>query len=129
MDLSGSALANSVVPFDDLNDLYLPPYTGNAGGAARISSNSWGSNTNGAYDLNSMQIDQFMWAHPDMYIAFSNGNAGSMGSVGSPATAKNLAGIGGVRTARARPRSTPRPAAARRTTAGASRRFSGSART
>ena len=96
MDLSGSALANSVVPFDDLNDLFLPPYTGNAGGAARVSSNSWGSNVNGAYDLNAMQIDQFVWAHPDMYIAFSNGNSSSVGSVGSPATAKNLAGIGGV---------------------------------
>ncbi|MEP7027495.1 MAG: S8 family serine peptidase [Candidatus Eisenbacteria bacterium] len=97
MDLSGAALANSVVPFDDLNDLFLPPYTGNAGGAARISSNSWGSAVNGAYDLNAMQIDQFVWAHPDMYIGFSNGNSGSAGTVGSPATAKNLAGMGGVR--------------------------------
>lgn len=97
MDLSGSALANSVVPFDDLNDLFQPPYTGNAGGAARISSNSWGSAVNGAYDLNAMQVDQFVWNHPDFYVGFSNGNSGTAGSVGSPATAKNLAGMGGVR--------------------------------
>src|SRR5262249_46999578 len=96
MDISGSALANSVVPFDDLNDLFLPPYFGNAGGAARLSSNSWGANVNGAYDLNALQVDQFMWAHPDFYIAFSNGNAMNAGTVGSPATAKNCAGMGGT---------------------------------
>ena len=96
MDLSGPALTNSVVPFDDLNDLYTPPYVGNAGGAARVASNSWGSDVNGVYDLDAMQVDQFVWAHPDFYIAFSNGNAGAPGTVGSPATAKDCASIGGV---------------------------------
>jgi len=97
MDVSGTALANSVDPFADLNDLFLPSYIGNAGGAARISSNSWGSSAGGAYTLNSLEVDQFMWAHPDYYIAFSNGNSGVPGSVGSPATAKNSAGMGGTR--------------------------------
>ncbi len=97
MDLSGPALANSVVPFDDLNDVFLPPYLGNAAGAARISSNSWGAPVNGVYDLQAMQVDQFVWSHPDFYVAFSNGNAGAAGTVGSPATAKNLAGMGGTR--------------------------------
>ncbi len=97
MDISGPALANGVFPFDDLNDLFTPPYVGNAGGAARISSNSWGSAVSGQYTLDAMAIDQFVWAHPDMYIGFSNGNAGTSGSVGSPATAKNLAGMGGTR--------------------------------
>jgi hypothetical protein len=96
MVISCSALANGVLPFDDLNDLFLPPYLGNAGGAARISSNSWGSAVAGAYDLNAMQVDQFMWNHPDFYIAFSNGNSGpTIATVGSPATAKNLASMGG----------------------------------
>src|SRR5207302_4704938 len=72
----------------------LPPYVGNAGGAARISSNSWGGDAGGAYTLNSMQVDQFVWNHPDFYIGFSNGNAGTAGSVGSPATAKDLVGVG-----------------------------------
>src|SRR5262249_53932266 len=82
-DISGTALANGVSPPADLNDLYLPPYTGNAGGAARISSNSWGSAVSGAYTLNSLEVDQFMWNHPDFYIAFSTGNSGTVGSVGS----------------------------------------------
>ncbi len=98
MDLSGPNLANSVVPFNDLNDLFQVPYTGNAGGAARVSSNSWGSNVNGAYDLEAMQVDQFVWAHPDFYVAFSAGNAGASGpsTVGSPATAKDCTSMGGV---------------------------------
>ena len=97
MDISGPALANGVFPFDDLNDLFTPPYLGNGAGAARISSNSWGSAANGQYTLEALAIDQFVWTHPDMYIAFSNGNSGpTAGSVGSPATAKNLAGMGGT---------------------------------
>ncbi|MGH7723869.1 MAG: S8 family serine peptidase [Candidatus Eiseniibacteriota bacterium] len=96
MDLSGASIANSVVPFDDLNDLFLPPYVGNAAGAARLSSNSWGSAVSGAYDLNAMQVDQFVYNHPDFYIAFSNGNSAGAGTVGSPASAKNLAGSGGT---------------------------------
>lgn len=96
MDISGPSLANSVDAFADLNDLFLPPYVGNAGGAARVSSHSWGANVAGAYDLNALNVDQFMWAHPDFFIAFSNGNAGAIGSVGSPATAKNCASIGGT---------------------------------
>lgn len=97
MDISGPALANSVLPFDDLNDLFTPPYVGNAAGAARISSNSWGSAVSGQYTLDAMAVDQFVWTHPDFYIGFSNGNSGTAGSVGSPATAKNLAGMGGIR--------------------------------
>ncbi|MEO5617443.1 MAG: S8 family serine peptidase [Candidatus Eisenbacteria bacterium] len=97
MDISGTGLGNSVDPFADLNDLFLPSYVGNGAGAARISSHSWGSAAAGAYTLNSLEVDQFMWAHPDYYIAFSNGNSGSVGSVGSPATAKNSAGMGGTR--------------------------------
>jgi hypothetical protein len=96
MDISGPALANGVFPFDDLNDLFTPPYLGNGAGAARISSNSWGAAVMGQYTIDALAIDQFVWNHPDMYIAFSNGNAGTAGSVGSPATAKNLAGMGGT---------------------------------
>ncbi|NOT34626.1 MAG: S8 family serine peptidase [Candidatus Eisenbacteria bacterium] len=96
MDLSGAALANGVSTFLDLNDLFLPSYTGNAGGAARLSSNSWGSANGGVYDLNCMQTDQFMSAHPDYLIMFATGNAGTAGSVGSPASAKNIVSVGGT---------------------------------
>jgi hypothetical protein len=44
-----------------------------------------------------MEADQFAWAHPEYYIAFSNGNAGpTNASTSSPASAKNVAGIGGT---------------------------------
>jgi hypothetical protein len=96
MDLSGPTLGTGLLPPDDLNDLFLPPYLGNAGGAARMASNSWGSPVSGAYTLNSFAVDQFMWNHKDMYIAFSNGNSSIAGSVGSPASAKNATGSGGT---------------------------------
>ena len=96
MDLSGTALANGISAPADLNDLFQPGYTGNAGGAARLASNSWGEDVAGAYTLNSMQVDQFMWSHPDFFIAFSNGNSQTAGTVGSPATAKNSGGVGGT---------------------------------
>ena len=81
----------------DLNDLYIMPYTGNAGGAARISTNSWGNDVGGAYDTQSLAADQFMWAHPDFLIFYSNGNSGpSANTVGSPATAKNSVSVGGT---------------------------------
>jgi hypothetical protein len=95
MDLAGPSSA-SFYPPDDLNDLFLPSYVGNAAGAARISSNSWGSYAQGAYTLYSMQVDQFMWNHPDYLVAFANGNDYVQGSVGSPATAKNCLSVGGT---------------------------------
>ena len=97
MDISGPALQNGVDAFADLNDLFLPSYIGNAAGAARLSSNSWGGGTGGAYTLNSQQCDQFMWSHKDYLIQFANGNGGpGLITVGSPATAKNVGSIGGT---------------------------------
>lgn len=61
---------------------------------SRIHTNSWGSTTNG-YDTYCVNIDQFMWSHPDFLILFANGNSGPGGSsVGSPATAKNCVSVG-----------------------------------
>lgn len=97
MDLSGPSLGTGLETFPDLNDLYTPPYTGNAGGAARVSSNSWGSAVNGLYDVNAMAVDQFMWNHPDFLLLFANGNSGAMGTVSSPATAKSVVSVGGTR--------------------------------
>ena len=96
MDIGGPSLGTSLSLFPDLNDLFLPPYTGNAGGAARLSSNSWGGDPAQAYTLSSMQVDQFIWNHPDFYIAFANGNAAAAGTVASPATAKSSVGAGGT---------------------------------
>jgi subtilase family protein/flagellar hook capping protein FlgD len=97
MDISGPALGNGVSPFDDLNDLFLPAYVGNAAGGARISSHSWGAPVSGAYNIKSLAVDQFMWAHPDFYVAFANGNSGpAAGTVAAPATAKSSVGAGGT---------------------------------
>ena len=97
MDIGGASLGTGLDLFPDLNDVFLPPYNGNAGGAARVSSNSWGGTPNQAYTLSSMQVDQFIWNHPDFYITFANGNAGpALGTVATPATAKNSAGAGGT---------------------------------
>ena len=95
MDMAGPA-DGYLHPADDLNDLFLPSYVGNAGGAARISSNSWGSASQGAYTLYSMEVDQFMWNHPDYLIAFANGNNYTSGSVQAPATAKDCLSVGGT---------------------------------
>lgn len=84
------ATANTITAPGDLNLLFQPPYDGNAGGAARVSSNSWGGDAAGAYTVNSMTADQFMWDHKDFLIDFSNGNAGPQpATVGAPATMKN----------------------------------------
>lgn len=91
----GGATAGILTPLD-LNEMFIAPYTGNAGGAARISTHSWGNPVGGAYDVHSMTVDQFMWSHPDFLIFFSNGNNGAPNTVGSPATAKSSVGAGGT---------------------------------
>jgi subtilase family protein/flagellar hook capping protein FlgD len=85
--------STSVFPPADLNLLFDPPYQGNAGGAARITSNSWGSPVP-QYDIQAMTVDQFMWNHRDFVAFFSNGNQAGPGTAGSPAVNKDGLGIG-----------------------------------
>ncbi|HEY3216386.1 MAG TPA: S8 family serine peptidase, partial [Candidatus Eisenbacteria bacterium] len=87
------AFGDTVYAPNDLSLLFAPAYAGNAGGAARISSNSWGSLLN-QYDVQSMTIDQFMWDHKDFLVCFANGNQAGPGTVGSPATNKDGMGVG-----------------------------------
>lgn len=71
---------------------------------ARIQTNSWGEpESQGIYNADSMQVDQFVWDHPDMLILFAVGNEGvdadrdgriDPGAVSSPSTAKNIISIG-----------------------------------
>eukprot|EP00698_Gefionella_okellyi_P022927 TRINITY_DN7693_c0_g1_i1.p2 TRINITY_DN7693_c0_g1~~TRINITY_DN7693_c0_g1_i1.p2 ORF type:complete len:1029 (-),score=261.30 TRINITY_DN7693_c0_g1_i1:3301-6387(-) len=91
--IGSNSEANSLtVPSDLYNGLFLFPYV-NA--SARIHSNSWGTTAN-SYTASSRYIDRFMWDYPDMLILFANGNSGSqgLGTVGSPATAKNCLSVG-----------------------------------
>jgi subtilase family serine protease len=83
----------------DLQDLYQQAYTA----GARIHSNSWGAPVDGAYNVDAENTDAFVWAHRDATLLFSSGNSGvdldlngqvDPGSVGSPATAKNVITVG-----------------------------------
>lgn len=90
---------------NNLSGLFQEAY--NAG--ARVHSNSWGSAAAGAYNANSQTADQFMWNNKDMLITFSAGNEGAdanadgvvdSGSLGAPATAKNVLAVGASENAR-----------------------------
>ena len=98
LDCGGDS-SGIIVPVD-LNDYFIAGYDGNAGGAARVSSNSWSvapQFADGSYTTMSMAADQFAWAHRDFLIAFSSGNAGGVNTVGAPSTAKSLLTSGGTR--------------------------------
>jgi subtilisin family serine protease len=86
--------SNSVFPPADLNTLFQPPYTGNAGGAARISSNSWGGLAGNVYDADARACDQFMWNHKDFLICFATGNEAGPGTLRSPSPFKNGLSVG-----------------------------------
>jgi subtilisin family serine protease len=84
----------------DFNKLFNPPYAD----GARVHTNSWGSPRNlGEYDGFASSVDKFVWEHPDFFVLFAAGNSGEdknadgridEGSIGSPATAKNVLSVG-----------------------------------
>lgn len=87
----------------NLNALFQQTY--DAG--ARVHSNSWGADVNGAYNTDSQEVDQFSWRNKDMVITFSAGNSGddtsfpgpvdgiiNRDSTGAPGTAKNCITVG-----------------------------------
>lgn len=64
---------------------------------ARIHSNSWsttGSSAWGDYSTHSLNLDKFMWKHPDFLAVVAAGNEAEPGSVASPGTAKNCLTVG-----------------------------------
>lgn len=74
---------------------------------ARIHSDSWGPVDFGAYSVQSMEFDQFIWEHPDMTALTAAGNDGMneygdivYQSVSSPATAKNVISVGASESVR-----------------------------
>ena len=79
----------------DLKPLFQQAYDQ----GARLHTNSWGDNENGAvqnnYTAASQDVDQFLWDHKDDLIFFAAGNAGpGAGTVGSPSTNKNGVSVG-----------------------------------
>jgi serine protease AprX len=96
----------------DLTTLFEPAYEA----GARIHTNSWGAATN-KYTTNALGVDQFMATHRDALILFSAGNEGvdadkdgiiDLGSIGSPANAKNCLAVGATENDRPHG-STPAP--------------------
>ena len=72
-------------------------YNNAYGLGARIHSNSWGGTEN-SYDSYCVDIDNFMWGHPDFLVVFAAGNSGpSASTVGFPGTAKNCVTVGATR--------------------------------
>ncbi len=83
----------------------------------RIHNDSWGSVAMGAYRVNSMEVDEYVYSQKDMLIVMSAGNDGTAAdpligarnsavgyvdwlSLGSPATAKNALTVGASRSDR-----------------------------
>lgn len=93
-DLSGPALVDGVDPYPDLNDLFLPLWTGSGSGTPHVCCNAWGHPTDGAYTLDAMEVDQFTWGHDDFLVLFPNGDGGAGTRVYSPASAKNCLSVG-----------------------------------
>jgi Subtilase family len=85
LEFLNSGPANAVT--QALNDAYKK--------GARFQSNSWGAWANGEYSEYSRQADEFMWQNRDFLGVWANGNSGPQeGSVGAPATAKNVLSVG-----------------------------------
>jgi hypothetical protein len=74
MDI-GTSSGGLSVP-SNYDNLWLPPYNGNAGGAARVSSNSWSQTSGNSYTSTSRMVDIFMWNHKDFLICYSAANDG-----------------------------------------------------
>ncbi|HEX4952414.1 MAG TPA: S8 family serine peptidase [Thermoanaerobaculia bacterium] len=82
-------------PVVDMNPLFQQAYDQ----GARLHTNSYGDNENGAvqnnYTAASQDVDEFMWNHKDFLVFFAAGNSGpGAGSVGSPSTNKNGVSVG-----------------------------------
>lgn len=64
---------------------------------ARVHSNSFGSDSAGAYSSGDETLDRFLFDHDEMTIVFSAGNSGpAAGSTGSPGNAKNVITVGAL---------------------------------
>ncbi len=71
----------------------------------RIQNYSWGANVEGRYTLDTLDIDAFVYGHPDLLVVIAGGNDGDqdvddpdgrskLGSLASPAGAKNALTVG-----------------------------------
>lgn len=104
----------------DLGDLFDQAYAA----GARIHNNSWGAVAGSAYRINSLEVDSYVYEHPEMLIVIAAGNSGTavppppepealplpspkmepgfvgLLSVDAPGTAKNALTVGASRSDR-----------------------------
>lgn len=73
----------------------LFPSAYNAG--ARVHSNSWAGGIS-MYSEHSLEIDSYLYEHPDFLVIMAAGNHGNLGpgSIGSPANSKNAICVGSI---------------------------------
>lgn len=90
---------NLIVPGNNVSALFKPAYEL----GARIHSNSWGGTGDGRYNIYYIDVDKFIWTHPDMLIVFAAGNSGvdsnadgviDTDCIAWPGTAKNCLSVG-----------------------------------
>lgn len=90
---------------DDLSLLFGQAYDK----GARIHSNSWGGGDFAAYDIQSQDVDRYVWEHPEFTVLFAAGNDGidrnrdgriDLMSITPPATAKNCISVGASESVR-----------------------------
>ncbi|WP_066497738.1 S8 family serine peptidase [Abyssisolibacter fermentans] len=82
---------------NDLNDLFAQAWND----GARIHTNSWGAASNGDYNIDAQNVDEYVWNN-DMTILFAAGNEGYdkntgnilYNSIGTPGSAKNCITVG-----------------------------------
>jgi len=89
---AGNSFGQLVSLVGDLSDIFQQAY--NAG--ARIHNDSWGSPSN-TYDSTALDMDEFSYKNEDFLFVVAMGNWGqnpSDGSIGTPATAKNVISVG-----------------------------------
>jgi subtilisin family serine protease len=92
--------AKNLTTPEDLRELFKHAYDK----GARIHTNSWGDpDARGVYNMETSQVDDFVWNHPDMVILFAAGNDGvdidgdgriDSGAISAPATSKNIIAVG-----------------------------------
>jgi len=64
---------------------------------AKISSNSWGGDTGGAYSGSDVEVDATSWELEDLIFVVAAGNSGSgANTIGSPGNAKNALTVGAL---------------------------------
>lgn len=98
-DVGADGFLDCLLGFVNVPSSLTNAFTASYGLGARVHSNSWGSTSN-SYDTYAVNVDQFMWNNPDFLVVFANGNSGpGAGTVGSPATAKNLVSVGATQQA------------------------------